>query len=299
MIKNIFLSFCLLCAVWTPPAVAQTQPETKKPAAAAQPAPPPPAPLCDLGVVAAQPMPVTVMLDEKRQKLSLATRYGFERKFPKGKPPYTLVSEVSAIIFDDFLRAYNNFLLKRVGPASRCDKLEIGKLQVNVDKTGAANGYFVGRYTDRMCLSLRFFDSRPGDFDRDMFVLYSAKGITGAKNTFRPTFRYGEFMIDVETTYEPIEEPSIFGRGGATLSSLYKERLENFLSDESTKKLIAEILPEKGKDTNKSGFKFASTAFLKNRDGKIQLTFMLNRPMKEETACKFRQRLIQSGFKPQ
>lgn len=296
MIKNIFLSFCLICAVWAPPAAAQTQPETKKPTTA-QPAPPPPPPLCELGVVEAQPMPMTVMLDEKRQKLTLTTRYGFERKFPKEKPPFTLVSEVTAIVFDDFLRAYNNFLLKRVGPASRCDKLEIGKLQVNVDKTGAANGFFVGRYTDRMCLSLRFFDSRPGDFDRDMFVLYSAEGITGAKNTFRPAFRYGEFVIDVETVYEPIKEPSVFGRGGATLSSLYKERLENFLSDESTQKLIEGILPEKGKETSKSGFKFASAAFIKNREGKIQLTFMLNRPMKEETACNFRKKLLQSGFK--
>lgn len=297
MIKNIFLSFCLLCVMSTPPADAQTQPETKKPAAAQPAPPPPPPPLCELGVIEAQPMPMTVMLDEKRQKLTLTTRFGFERKFPKGKKPYTLVSEVSAIVFDDFLRAYNNFLLKRVGPASRCDKLEIGKLQVNVDKTGAANGFFVGRYTDRMCMTLRFFDSRPGDFDRDMFVLYSAEGITGAKNTFRPAFRYGEFVIDVETVYEPIEEPSIFGRGGATLSSLYKERLENFLSDESTKKLIEGILPEKGKETSKSGFKFASVAFLKNRDNKIQLTFMLNRPMKEETACNFRKKLLQSGFR--
>lgn len=300
MIKNIFLSIFALLVATAAPVFAQTPPaaapETHAPSAAT--AAPPPAPLCELGVIEARPMPVTVTLDEKRQKLSLTTRYGFERKIPKGKPPYTLVSEISAIVFDDFLRAYNNFLLKRVGPANRCDKLEIGKLQVNVDKSGAANGYFVGRYIDRMCMTLRFFDSKPRDFDRDMFVLYSAQGITGAKNTFKPAFRSGKFFIDVETIYEPIEEPSIFGRGGATLSGLYKEKLENFMSDEDTKKLIAEILPEPGKETNKSGFKFASAAFLKNREGKIQLTFMLQRPMKEENACALREKLLKAGFTP-
>ncbi len=64
------------------------------------------------------------------------------------------------------------------------------------------------------------------------------------------------------------------------------------------KKLIAEILPEPGKETNKSGFKFASAAFLKNREGKIQLTFMLQRPMKEENACALREKLLKGGFTP-
>lgn len=286
--------FLLILALGAQPGFAQSAPEKTAPAAKPQETPPP---MCPLKVVTARPVPLTVRLDDAPQKLSLSTRYGFERKTPPGKTPYVVIYEVSAIVFEDFLRVYNNFLLKRVGPYSRCDKLEIGKLEVNVDKNGSANGYFVGRYVDRTCLFLRFFDSKPRDIDRDMFVVYSAQGITGAKNTFTPAFGYdGKFYIRVTTAYEPIQEPSIFGRGGATLSGLYKEKLDNFLAEKEFMSLVENILPEKGQKTNKAGFKFASAAFLKNHENKIQLTFMLQRAVKEESACALRQKLLKGGF---
>lgn len=252
-------------------------------------------PFCNLNMVIGPRIPLRITLDDKTQNINLESRFAFEKQTPQTQPPYILSTEVTSLIFDDFLKAYHAFLMKRVGPASRCDKLEIGKVQVNAEK-GTAYGYFVGRYTDTTCMHLRFFEPTPGEIDREMFVIYSAKGITGAKNTFTPAFKDGKFYIHVKTTYEPIEEPSIFGRGGATLSGLYKEDLTGFLSDPDFTKILANILPKPGSDINKSGFKFSSAAFLKNRAGKIQLTFMHRKAMTEENACTLKENLKKAGF---
>lgn len=310
MKKHNFLIFAvfLLCTVLPPPLLKQAQAQAEKspPSSTSAPSPPagqesPPAetPQCSLGALDAKPIRMNLNLDDKRQMVTLTTRYGFDSHTTKKGKNLVVTTEVSSVVFDDFLKTYHNFLMKRVGPASRCDKLELGKLQVRTEKNGKANGFFVGRYVDRSCLYLRFFDSRPGDFDRDMFVLYSAKGITGAKNIFTPAYKYDkEFYIHVETIYEPIEEPSVFGRGGATLSGLYKERLENFLGDPDMKKIYDTILPEKGKETNKYGFKPVYAGFMTNSQKRIQLTFMLQRAMSAKQACTFRESLIKNGYKP-
>lgn len=250
---------------------------------------------CILKTIASQPLETTVKLDEKPQKLSIFTRYAFEEKTSKKGTKYILASEVSGIVFDDFPQVYNNFLKKRVGPSSRCDKLEIGKLQVSVNKDGSASGYFVGRYEDRWCFHLKFFDSSPGETDRNMFVLYSSKGITGAQNTFIPIVKNGHFKVIVESTYQPIEDPSIFGWGEWTLTSLYKEPLDGFLSEASFTSIVDSLLPEQGKKKKKSGFNLATVGFMQNNEKKIQLTFLSQRFMSRKAACSLRSSLLKSS----
>ncbi len=246
---------------------------------------------CSLETISSKPEELSIKLDNKPQKLQMFTRYRFQEKI-SGKNKSVVASEISGIVFSDFSSAYNNFLKKRVGPKDRCDKLEIGKIQVSVDKNGSANGYFVGRYDDRTCLHLKFFDSAPGETDRNLFVISSAKGITGVKNSFIPTIEKGSFILKVQSTYEPIEEPSIFGRGEATLSGLYKEPLEGFLSEKSFVSLTNSLIPNLGK--KKSSFVLKTIGFTKNKDKKIQLTFLSQKKTNITEACEFRGKLLKN-----
>lgn len=250
---------------------------------------------CTFGVISSQPFETSVKLDDKRQQLTVINRYAFEEKPTKQDQSPVIVSKISAIVFDSFLQTYNNFLKKRVGPSDHCDKLEIGKLQVTADKNGRANGYFVGRYEDRWCLYLKFFDSNPGETSREMYVLSSLKGVTGVKNTFTPVLNNNTFETIVESTYEPIEEPSIFGRGEATLKGLYKQPLQGFLSDKEFQTLVTNLLPENKKSKKRSGFKFTGVGFMQNAEKKIQLTFLSQRKLSKKSACAFRDSLLKNS----
>ncbi len=250
--------------------------------------------MCTFGVISSPPFETFVKLDEKKQKINVFTRYGFEEKSSKEGQSIVIVSKISAIVFDDFLKAYNNFLKKRVGPSDHCDKLEIGKVQTDADKNGKALGYFVARYEDRWCLYLKFFDSNPGETNRELFVLSSAKGITGVKNTFTPVVSKKGFSIFVESAYEPIEEPSIFGRGEATLTGLYKEPLTGFLSDKEFQTIVNNLLPENNNRKKRNGFIFTGAGFMKNTEKKIQLTFLSQRKLTKKSACAFRSSLLKN-----
>ena len=251
---------------------------------------------CTFGTISSAAIPLSINMDDRKQDIDIFTRYVIEEKPDNKKLTSVNISKISAVVFEDFLKIYNNFLKKRVGPKEYCDKLEIGKVQVETDNNGKLNGYFVGRYEDRWCLYLKFFESTPGETSREMFVLSSSKGITGVKNIFRPVVINGEFNILTESIYEPIEEPSIFGRGEATLSGLYKRPLEGLLSGKEFQEVIKNLLPEinSGKNKKGSGFKILSVGFITNTENKIQLTFLSQRKMTRNSACAFREHLLKN-----
>lgn len=245
---------------------------------------------CALKPVATQTHNVSLSIDEKEQKFSLETIYGFSPAKEKGT--YT-VSKISSIVFDDFKDIVSNFVKKRVGPRERCDKLEVGKYKVNTDKAGIAHGYFVARYENKMCFHLRFFASDPGGIDRDMFVLTSSNGITGVGLSFQPLIDKSGFSIAVNATYEAIVAPSIFGRSEAVLTDMYKDPLDNFLSEKSFSRLVSGIMPAK-----KSGFKLTGIGFRENKDKKIELTLLAQKSMAEQESCSFRNSLVDTHKTP-
>lgn len=246
--------------------------------------------ICTLSTLSSKPAEFSFVLDEKPQRINVLTHYSFEEKKDRKGNAFILSSKLSSIAFDNFTNAYQNFLKKRVGPSDRCDKLEIGKIQVKVEKNGAVSGYFVGRYVDNWCFFLRFFDARPGDFDRDMYIVSSAKGITGVKNTFRPTLTESGFSLMVESTYEPIEEPSVFGRGEATLKGLYKRPLEGFLSEKEFTSFVNSLLPDNKKKSK--DFKLMGIGFMQNNSKKIQLTILSQKKMDKSQACSLSQSIL-------
>jgi len=245
---------------------------------------------CTLTTLSSKSTSLSFVLDEKPQKINVLTHYSFDEKKDSKGNIFILSSKLSSIAFDNFTNIYQNFLKKRVGPSDRCDKLEIGKIQVKPEKNGSVSGFFVGRYVDNWCFYLRFFDSRPGDFDRDMYIVSSAKGITGVKNTFKPTITERGFSVEVESSYEPIEEPSVFGRGEATLKGLYKKPLEGFLSEKEFTNFVNSLLPD-GKKKSKD-FKLMGIGFMQNNSKKIQLTILSQKKLDKSQACSLSQSIL-------
>ncbi len=244
---------------------------------------------CDLNPIAMEPLPISITLDNNPLKLQFKKGYTFQTVKQAENSNVVQISEITNFVFDNFRQTYFNFLSERVGPDNQCDKLELGKIQALVTKDGQAHGYFVARYYDRVCMFLRFFESKPG-VEYDMFVLYVAKGITGVKNSFIPRVKDGKFSVTVKSVYQPIEAPSIFGRSEATLKGLYKKPLVGFLKAPSFTSLVESALPDK----EKSDFKLSAIAFTESSDEKIQLTILSQQTRTPQQACAFKRQMLKN-----
>ena len=242
-------------------------------------------PDCKLTPTVVQTVPISITLDNNPLKLIYKKFYSYQPTQSKDGVKTVRISEITNFVFDNFRQTYFNFLSERVGPESQCDKLELGKIEANVNENGQAQGYFVARYFDRVCLFLRFFESKPG-VEYDMYVLYVAKGITGVKNTFTPKITNGKFSVHVNSIYQPIEAPSIFGRSKATLTGLYKKPLTGFLEEQKFVSLVESSIP----NTQKTGFSLTAIAFTESTEKKIQLSILSQKSVSPIEACEHKKK---------